>query len=335
MNNKIHILLTLIIFISLNSFGQIPQDSLLLYYSFDGNAADSSGNGFDGIVQGATLTTDRFGNPNSAYFFDGTNDFIEMPNVPQLKPELPISISFWANLESLSQLDNQFFSTSPVNGNYAGCAFNTTSNGNGGININYGDNNGGNNSNYRRTKSVPASLSLGNWHHIVGIYRGPLDMDVYINCVLLDGEYSGTGGALGYANVPGSIGRSQTASAYYHWGAIDDFAIYNKSLDSCEVVLLYSDQDCKLSISENINTDPPFKVSPNPSNGIFTIEKPIGLNKPLDIRVLDSKSKLIFEQTIAIDEKKVNIDISNYASGIYYLEIGVDEQILTQKIMKN
>ena len=43
------------------------QNGLVAYYPFCGNANDISGNGNNGIVNGATLTTDRFGNSNSAY----------------------------------------------------------------------------------------------------------------------------------------------------------------------------------------------------------------------------------------------------------------------------
>ena len=43
----------------------------------DGNASDISGNGHHGVVNGATLSTDRNGNANKAYSFDGTNDYIE------------------------------------------------------------------------------------------------------------------------------------------------------------------------------------------------------------------------------------------------------------------
>ncbi len=42
----------------------IPTDGLITYYPFNGNANDASGNGNDGVVHGATLTEDRFGNPN-------------------------------------------------------------------------------------------------------------------------------------------------------------------------------------------------------------------------------------------------------------------------------
>ncbi len=45
---------------------------LAYYFPFDGNAVDQSGNGHDGMVNGATLVADRHGNPQSAYSFDGT-----------------------------------------------------------------------------------------------------------------------------------------------------------------------------------------------------------------------------------------------------------------------
>lgn len=43
---------------------------LVAYYPFNGNANDESGNENNGIVNGATLTTDRFGNLNKAYAFN-------------------------------------------------------------------------------------------------------------------------------------------------------------------------------------------------------------------------------------------------------------------------
>ncbi len=54
-------------------------DSLLVNYQFNGDAADSSGNANHGTISGAVLTEDRFGNPDAAYLFDGTDDFIGMP----------------------------------------------------------------------------------------------------------------------------------------------------------------------------------------------------------------------------------------------------------------
>jgi hypothetical protein len=49
----------------------ITRDGLIAEYLFNSNADDTSGNGFHGVVQGATPTADRSGKPNSAYAFDG------------------------------------------------------------------------------------------------------------------------------------------------------------------------------------------------------------------------------------------------------------------------
>ena len=59
------------------SSGEIPTD-YIAYYPFNGNAYDESGNGNNGTENGATLTNDRFGNENSAYWFDGINDWIDI-----------------------------------------------------------------------------------------------------------------------------------------------------------------------------------------------------------------------------------------------------------------
>jgi len=51
---------------------------LVAHYPFNGNADDESGNGNDGTILGATFTTNRFGNENCAYYFNGSNSFIEI-----------------------------------------------------------------------------------------------------------------------------------------------------------------------------------------------------------------------------------------------------------------
>ncbi len=67
----------IILFISIfNNILLRAQCSPTLYLPFNGNAKDSSGYNNHGTVNGATLTVDRFNNPNRAYYFDGYNDDI-------------------------------------------------------------------------------------------------------------------------------------------------------------------------------------------------------------------------------------------------------------------
>ena len=85
-------------FLSINSiaFAQIPSAGLVGSWPFNGNANDESVNNNNGVVFGATLTTDRFGNPNSAYNFDGANDYINLGSDPALyRYNTDFTISAW------------------------------------------------------------------------------------------------------------------------------------------------------------------------------------------------------------------------------------------------
>jgi len=84
------ILLTfLLVLVSSFGFSQsvpsyVPTNGLVGWWGFNGNAQDGSGNGNHGTVNGATLTTDRYGNQNGAYSFDGINDDINVSGSPSL-----------------------------------------------------------------------------------------------------------------------------------------------------------------------------------------------------------------------------------------------------------
>ena len=62
----------------LNAMSQ-PTTGLVAHYTFSGNANDVSGNGNNGVIHGATLVADQFGNVNNAYLFNGSSDYIDIP----------------------------------------------------------------------------------------------------------------------------------------------------------------------------------------------------------------------------------------------------------------
>ena len=76
-------------------WSQIPTDSLVAHYPFNGNANDESGNGNDGTVNGATLAADRFGNASRAYSFDGGSHIATSSQLP-VNNDVG-SISVWIN----------------------------------------------------------------------------------------------------------------------------------------------------------------------------------------------------------------------------------------------
>jgi len=72
----------------------VVKDGLVACYPFNGNANDASGNGNNGTVNSATLTTDRFGYTDSAYQFNGKDSFILVPDATILNPATQ-TISVW------------------------------------------------------------------------------------------------------------------------------------------------------------------------------------------------------------------------------------------------
>ena len=77
----------------------ITSDGLVAYYDFDGDANDNSGNSNDGTVTNATLTSDRHGNSNKAYSFDGNNSYVEIPWSGTAIIKGDITMSVWLNIK--------------------------------------------------------------------------------------------------------------------------------------------------------------------------------------------------------------------------------------------
>ena len=91
--------------LSISTFAQIPTyvpaNGLVGWWPFNGNANDESGNGNNGTVNGATLTSDRFGNANMAYGFDGVDDYFDV-GINQMDS---FTVSLWIKNNSFSSTD--------------------------------------------------------------------------------------------------------------------------------------------------------------------------------------------------------------------------------------
>lgn len=105
MKTKIILVIALVantaISIAQNIPSYVPKNGLVGWWPFNGNANDESGNGNNGSVNGATLTTDRDGNANSAYSFDGVNNQINVPSSSSVSNfSNGQTISFWAKISA-------------------------------------------------------------------------------------------------------------------------------------------------------------------------------------------------------------------------------------------
>ncbi|MFA6107406.1 MAG: LamG domain-containing protein [Candidatus Latescibacterota bacterium] len=78
--------------------GTMGQEGLIYYYPLNGDADDEGGSGNDGSVHGATPTEDRFGIANSAYTFDGQDDYIVSARPVGIAANAPRSVTAWVRI---------------------------------------------------------------------------------------------------------------------------------------------------------------------------------------------------------------------------------------------
>lgn len=90
------LLISVFLFLSPTCWAQPDlKAGLQAYYPFNGNANDASGNNNHPVFNNATITSDRFGNPNSAYHFNGVYQYIRIRNNPSLNFSNQVTLSVW------------------------------------------------------------------------------------------------------------------------------------------------------------------------------------------------------------------------------------------------
>ena len=94
--------LLLCLTITVNARNKIPREGLIAYYPFNSDFNDKSGNNFNGKVNEAVLT----GAKNKACYFDGINDYIEVPGIEALKTVEQLTVSCWVKPFSVDPYDS-------------------------------------------------------------------------------------------------------------------------------------------------------------------------------------------------------------------------------------
>ena len=62
------------------------------------------------MMGGVTLTTDRYGNPDKAMQFNGTDSYIEVLNSASLNPDSQLTLSAWVLINDTNKIDQTILS---------------------------------------------------------------------------------------------------------------------------------------------------------------------------------------------------------------------------------
>lgn len=236
----VFLLLTTITFAQIPSY--VPSNGLVGWWPFNGNANDESGNGNNGTVNGATLTTDRFGVAAEAYNFDGVDDYIDIGNNNNLNSNI-ISISVWYNAldygSAAQGYQGNLVSKREQSGWGGAYQLALASNP---INLVYAPYTiGGQNGNVYSTEQA-----IGQWVHVVYVHD-LVSARIYINGIL-----SGTtivSGGLTPNTLPVWFGSRPNAgvNSCFLNGQLDDIGIWNRALTEAEIATLFA--GCNLSVT--------------------------------------------------------------------------------------
>jgi len=210
-------------------------NGLMAYYTFDGNANDSSGNNKHGELFGPKFATDRFGNIDSACSFDGVDDYLVLTNTNDYHfLTNGFTLSLWIKFEQYLQYGQQIIgknNCAQINngftlGSFAGSLSYVV-----------------NGFPFIIPKQNDMELTIDNlissgWHNIVCIYDiNELKQFLYIDGILSGSQlkiYSKTSDN----NIQiGGVSHDCTNKIYFH-GLIDDVRIYNRPLMFEEIQML-------------------------------------------------------------------------------------------------
>ena len=252
----------------------VPTNGLVGWWPFNGNAHDASGNGNHGTVNGATPTTDRFGNPNCAFDFDGLSNNISLSNIYFVNA---ITIAYWIhippngggmavvqNMPSYPYFTSFAVSNIPNNHQY----------------ILYSDN-----CNSAQSYSINQLSSIANsWHSLIYTINQNSVCSLYF-----DGVFQGSYNGINFTNCSDTNtnlrfgGNWVTHDPQWFKGKIDDIGIWNRALTLQEITDLYSAQSCQVSLTTQpsnqtigANRNAHFSVVSSEPNSTFRWQTNLG-----------------------------------------------------------
>ena len=220
----------------------VPTNGLVGYWPLNGNANDQSGNGNNGTVNGATLTTDRLGNADSAYSFDGVNDLISTSDSNTLNISNNITMSAWVYDVSDSQNYHTILNKR-INGNWSyGVSFSYYF-GPGGSPTEINKVFSGRRNNFGAQTEYKFSnepIVFGQWIHIVVKIENNL-ITFYKNGIDMGVNLFGNQFTIPMINqvVGLTIGSNGDGGEWFN-GKLDDIGIWNRALSQQEITNMYN-----------------------------------------------------------------------------------------------
>jgi hypothetical protein len=259
----------------------VPTNGLVGYWPFNGNANDESGNGNNGTVISASLSQDRFNNPNSCFSVDGINcpsaKGVSLP--VNLSNALEYTINMWYFTNDSLKTYQTIFNSNPHQ--FVGVGYNY----NGWGNITSGGIGNGTWLNAGAQSTIQwNTYNLLSWHSItltkeITQFKFYEDGSLKFIYPITPAFNSGLINDI----IVGAISGNGSVACYETFkGKLDDVGIWNRVLNQQEIADLYN--GCQLSVSTqpanqtiNINNTAQFVVGSSDTNATYQWQTDLGV----------------------------------------------------------
>lgn len=318
---KTTLLIALASLLSFAGDAQIISGTIASYTFNNANANDDIGTNH-GTVNGATLTSDRFGNANHAYHFDATNSaYISIPNHASnnFTNTQPFSISCWIKIDSNNSQSAVISKHSmPMWEGYALWTNNLTDPGYcmGAGTLGF----------YTASAALEdacantlAALDYSHWKFITVSYGGTTNSSkLYVDGVLQSDIGSVSGPLNNAIDLIIGAGYDSMTGLYggYFTGNIDDIGIYDHALNQLEVDSLFNAGNpvWPTHVKNEFETQSDIIISPNPAHG------KIHLSQTCNLSICNIIGKRVLSQ-----RNTNTVDINSLNEGIYILHLSSSE----------
>ena len=218
----------------LTAVGQVPDyvpaDGLVAWYPFNGNAADESGNGNDGVGVDVEAVEDRFGHSNAALFFSsaGCQPRVDA-QIDMTSVQSEMTFSFWMSRSGDGCISPRILEILGSDGAYLQASVSDNS-------LSFGFDGG---------IGAPEPIQSNTWYHMLITIDDTGFCAFYQNGALVDsGVITPTGIPMDVSKLNGdiAIGRMNHSAWDAFRGVIDDVALWNRVLTPGEIQALYNSE---------------------------------------------------------------------------------------------
>jgi uncharacterized membrane protein len=325
-----------------NLYSETSENIMIANYPFNGNTNDLSG--FDNHCTsfGAQLVSGLDGTLNSAYYFDGNNDYIITEANDFLDTQQSGAVSLWINPDEIPESDEMtLFCYSTME--------------DGGSNFRLSIKNQKLYIAYKYEFALSPThigstiLDANTWYHIVVNADGINPIEVYINDQREDMEFddnsTSADGSEWFADIPrlsennhffaiGKFDRQNQSNNFFFNGVVDDIRIYSEAINRIVIHDIWTSlkqEALQLLSSVRLNLN-----YPNPFNPSTTIPYAIAKPGQIDISIYNitgQKVATLESGFKTAGDHEAAWDATGFASGVYLVRLSQGKQHAYRKIL--